>query len=131
MIRPCPVAASVAAHCAVDDGYDERLTERAREALVDDMMRGEEFPRRAFGPQINLMDVLMSCDREALAQAVFKEVTDGPAYELSGEVKKLVEAYFEQHGHHVIAKAEELRAEDREDAEQAAVDRMLLERESE
>jgi hypothetical protein len=108
---------------------DNNLTERAHLELVDDMLLGYEFPRRATTRQINLMDVLLAVDRIELAQAVYRAVTDAPE-DLSLDVAKLVNAYFEGEGnHYVIAKAEELRIEDEREREDARTEARILARE--
>jgi hypothetical protein len=105
------------------------LTEKAFTELVDDMLLGYEFPRRATARQINLMDVLMNVDRQEVAEAVCKAIINGPE-DLSLDVAKLVNAYFEGEGnHYVIAKAEELRREDEREREDARTEAKLLARE--
>jgi hypothetical protein len=105
------------------------LTERAFTELVDDMMLGYEFPRRALTRQINLLHVLMVVDRYELVQAVYKAVTDAPE-DLTLDVAKLVNAYFEGEGnHYVLAKAEELRRECEREREDARTEAKLLARE--
>ena len=117
MNRPCPVSASVDAHAVELDRkdaelrYEKELKERAFEGLVDDMMRGYEYPRRAVMSQINLVDVLMNVDREELAQAVYKAITEAPE-DLSLDVEKLVKGYFSTRPELVAQKAQDLRRED-------------------
>jgi hypothetical protein len=106
----------------------EQIEERAHLELVDDIMRGEEFPRSPSLYQTDLMEVLMKVDHEQLASVIYDAMTEGPE-DLSLNVAKLVNAYFEGEGnHYVLAKAEELRREDEREREDARTEARILDR---
>ena len=90
---------------------DETLRQRALDDLVDRIMDFEEYPRRAMGQQINLLDILIDCDHNWLAQAVWRELKDGPT--LSLDIPKLVRAYLED-SEWLALRIAEMQQEDKE-----------------
>jgi hypothetical protein len=77
--------------CA-DEAHEEKLRERALEELVDTVMDGNEFPRRATRQQINLLDILNDCDQSLLASSVTKQLCSDRVFiaDLQTDVKKIV-----------------------------------------
>jgi hypothetical protein len=99
--------------------------EAALDDLVDRMMAGEEYPRNArrrLRPQINLLDILTEVDQAELAEAVCRDLREGPT--LSLDIEKLVRAHLEG------SKWVDMRADEMaEEAEEDARDRLTGEQE--
>ena len=111
------------------DAYDEKLTERAIDDLVDLMERGDEYPARHNGMnQINRRDILGCQSVDTLADLLNNELTEGPCA-IDGAIRTLLRAYFEQHTQWVTLRAEELREEDRQAHEDGELDRRLAAKE--
>ena len=90
---------------------DETLRQRALDDLVDRIMDFEEYPRRATGQQINLLDILIDCDQEKLGQAVWRELKE--RLTLGQDVRKLVRARLED-SEWLALRIAEMQQEDKE-----------------
>ena len=80
---------------AAGESLREQFYEKALEDLVERMMNGEEYPRRAVNgrDQINRLDILHDCDHALLASAVSRHLADEPDV-LETAVEHMVRNYL-------------------------------------
>ena len=82
---------------AAGESQREQFYEKALEDLVERMMDGEEYPRRAANgrDQINRLDILHDCDHALLAEAAEKELREGwPSGALETAAERIARDYL-------------------------------------